>query len=387
MPPHKKTDIRQNRACMQPRTALIHDWLLTSGGAEAVFRQISSMFSGDIFTLFFNDNTIRELGLNRQKVHGSFLMKMPFAAKKYRSYLPFFPLAAESWDLSEYDLILSSSHAVAKGVLTHSEQLHICYCYTPMRYAWDLNHEYLKLSGLHKGIKCQIASLILHYLRLWDASSHLRVDKFIACSSYVAKRIKKIYGRQSEVIYPPVDLEGLQVNSHKENFYLTSSRLVPYKKTGLIVEAFRLMPERRLIVTGDGPEMKRIAAICPKNVTLAGWLPRKEVANLMQRAKAFVYAAREDFGIVNVEAQACATPVIAYGKGGARETIIEGKTGIFFHEQEIEAICDAISRFETLPPFNSADLRENAERFRTEVFTRQFGDFVRKSIAEFYGNS
>src|SRR3990167_142200 len=240
------------------RTALVHDWLVSIGGGEKALQAIDELFRGDIYTLFHNPKNIEGSYFQDREVITSFLQRMPFAKKKYQSFLPFFPLAIEGFDLSDYDLVISSSHCAAKGVLTHADQLHICYCYTPMRYGWDLYHQYLDIANLRRGVKGFCAKLILHYLRLWDKSSASRVDAFVAISNYVARRIRKIYGRKAEVIYPGVDVDYYSVEEKKDDYYVTASRLVPYKRIDLIVEAFSLMKDKKLIVVGDGPEMWKV---------------------------------------------------------------------------------------------------------------------------------
>ncbi len=293
------------------------------------------------------------------------------------------PIAVEQFDLSSFDLIISSSYAVAKGVITGPDQLHISYVHSPIRYAWDLQHQYLRESGLEKGIKGWVAKFILHYIRLWDQRTAHGVDKFIANSKFIGRRIKKVYGRESEVIYPPVDVEEFDFRDHKENFYFTASRMVPYKKIDLIVEAFSQMPDKKLIVIGDGPEFQKIKKKATPNTILMGFQPFSVLRDHMQRAKAFVFAAEEDFGITPVEAQACGTPVIAYGKGGATETVQclgrENPSGLFFESQTIEALTAAVLRFEqNQGAFSSQNCREKALAFSSERFRQQFEDFVLK---------
>jgi glycosyltransferase involved in cell wall biosynthesis len=296
------------------------------------------------------------------------------------------PLAIEQFDLSAYDLILSSSHAVAKGVITGANQLHICYCHSPIRYVWDLTHQYLRESGLTKGLKGWLAKYILHRLRIWDARTANGVDEFIANSHYIARRIKKTYGRAAEVIYPPVEIDKFALRQEKEDFYFTLSRMVPYKKINMIVEAFSGMPEKRLIVAGDGPDFKKIRALAGPNVELVGYQPTDAIIDYMQRAKAFVFAAEEDFGIVPVEAQACGTPVIAYGRGGALETVISGISGLFFDEQTPESLRDAIARFEKhYGDFDPSLIRANALQFSADKFRENFRSFASEKIKEFEG--
>ncbi len=367
--------------------AIVHDWIIDIGGAENCLREIYSLFpSGDIYTLVSKEQSLERLSIPYSKVKNSFISNFPKAKTKYRNYLMFFPLAIEQFDLSKYDIIISSSHAVAKGVLTNSNQLHICYCYTPIRYGWDLYHYYLKEANLTKGIKGKIAKVILHYIRVWDLSTVNRVDHFIAISKYISRRIKKIYGRDSTVIYPPVNLDKFEVYTQKEDVYLTASRMVPYKKIDLIVEAFSKMPDKRLVVIGDGPNFEKIKKKAGKNVELLGYQPFEVLKDYMQRSKAFIFAAEEDFGIVPVEAQACGTPVIAYGKGGVLETVVGGKTGIFFKEQTVESLVEAVKNFEQREDvFDPLQIRKNAERFSKERFKREFKEFVDKQVEEFFG--
>ncbi|MEA0135070.1 glycosyltransferase, partial [Escherichia coli] len=251
----------------------------------------------------------------------TFIQKLPKAKSNYQRYLPFMPLAIEQLDVSKHEIILSSSHAVAKGVLTGPDQLHISYVHSPIRYAWDLQHQYLREVGLDKGIKSYIARMLLHKIRLWDCRTANGVDHFIANSQFIARRIKKVYGRDADVIYPPVDVNRFELNFNKEDYFFTASRLVPYKRIDLIVEAFSEMPNRKLVVIGDGPEMQKIKSKAKTNIEILGYQPDSVMQEYMRNAKAFVFAAEEDFGIIPVEAQACGTPVIAFGKGGALETI------------------------------------------------------------------
>lgn len=363
------------------KTAIIHDWLITLAGAEKVLEAIYEIYSSPIFTLVADKKVLKNSTFKDAKIHTSFIQRFPKAKEKYRNYLLFFPLAIEQFDLSDYDLIISSSHAVAKGVITHSNQVHISYCYTPMRYAWDLYHLYLKESNLDKKVlRGFIAKIVLHYIRLWDYSASNRVDYFLTNSKYTARRIKRIYGREATVIYPPVEVEKFEVNTKKENFYLTVSRIVPYKKIDLIVNAFSYMKDRQLIVIGNGPDLKKIKDRATKNIEFLGKQPFEILKDYMQKAKALVFSAEEDFGIVPVEAQACGTPVIAFGKGGVRETVMENKTGIFFYEQKVESLIEAIRIFEKIEnKFDPYKLRKNAEPFNKNRFKREFKEFVDKA--------
>ena len=343
----------------------------------------------DIFSVVDFLPTDQRAFLQGKSVQTTFIQQLPFAKTQYRNYLPLMPLAIEQFDLSAYDVILSSSHAVAKGVLTGPDQVHICMCYSPIRYAWDLQHQYLQESGLSHGLKAWIAKYILHKMRIWDLRTAHGVDQFIAISHFVAKRIQKVYRRKSIVIYPPVAIDDFDLAEQKEDFYLTASRLVPYKKVELIVRAFASMPNKRLIVIGDGPDFDKIAKVATPNVSMLGYQSHTVLCSHLQKAKAFIFAAEEDFGIAPLEAQACGTPVIAYGKGGALETICDGHhqdapTGIFFHEQTIASLCQAIDRFELLaPPIGPQACRRQAERFSPQRFQEQLISCVTQTVNSF----
>jgi len=353
-----------------PRIAVVHDWLTVYAGAERVLEQILNVWpEADLFSVIDYVPEAERSFLHGKRATTTFLQRFPWVKKKYRNYLPFMPLAIEQLDLSGYDIIISSSHAVAKGVLTGSHQLHISYVYSPMRYAWDCQHQYLVEVGLIKGLKSLIVRLVLHYMRIWDSRTVNSVDYYIAVSKFIARRIRKIYRRRAIVINPPVDIGEFSLYFDKEDFYITASRMVPYKRIPLIAEAFSLMPEKTLIIIGDGPEFDKVNKFSSQNVHVLGHQPADILIKYMQRAKAFIFAAEEDFGIVPIEAQACGTPVIAFGKGGALETVIENETGIFFHEQTVTSIHDAINQFEALPNLLDPDsCRRNAERFSSDIF-------------------
>jgi len=296
--------------------------------------------------------------------------------------LSLMPLAVEQFDLSEYDLVLSSNHAVAKGVLTGPDQLHVSYVHSPLRYAWDLQHQYLREAGLSSSLKGWLAKWMLHKIRLWDYRTAAGVDHFVANSRFIARRIRKVYGRRAEVIYPPVDVESFALGGRRDSFYLTASRCVPYKRMDLIVEAFASLPDKRLVVVGDGPELAKLKAKAGPNIELLGHQPFAVLLDLMQRARAFVFAAEEDFGITVVEAQACGTPVIAFGKGGALETIVglgagEAPTGVFFPKQDVASLHEAVATFERHAiAFDPKQCRANALRFSSERFRREFSECV-----------
>ncbi|HEV3429262.1 MAG TPA: glycosyltransferase family 4 protein [Paraburkholderia sp.] len=368
-----------------PRVAIVHDWLVTYAGAERVLEQIIDCFpEADLFSVVdFVDDKDRAF-LRGKRATTSFIQRLPKARTRYRAYLPFMPLAIEQLDVSGYDVVISSSHAVAKGVLTGPDQYHISYVHSPIRYAWDLQHQYLQESKLTRGPKSMLARLILHYIRNWDVRTANSVDQFVANSEFIARRIHKVYQRDAEVVYPPVDVDSFELETRKEDFYLTASRLVPYKKIDLIVEAFARMPDKRLVVIGDGPDMQKVRAKAGPNVEVMGYQPFSVLHDRMRRAKAFVFAAEEDFGISVVEAQACGTPVIAYGKGGALETVRDTgsrPTGLFFEEQRADAIIEAVETFERDPKrFRAEDCRENAERFSSAHFRDQFFARVARAV-------
>jgi glycosyltransferase involved in cell wall biosynthesis len=364
------------------KVAIVHDWLTLKGGAETCLEEFLDLYpQADLFCVVdFLPEGDRGF-LKGRRVTTSFIQRLPFAAKHYRSYLPLMPLAIEQLDVTGYDLVISSSAAVAKGVVTGPDQIHVAYTYSPVRYAWDLQHQYLGEAGLTKGLKSIFARTILHYIRLWDTRTANGVDHFVAISHFIARRIRKAYGRGATVIYPPVNLDRFTIGETRDDFYVTMSRLVPYKRIPLIVEAFARMPDRRLIVIGDGPEMAAVRAAAGPNVTVMGRQPDDVVVSHLQRAKAFLFAAEEDFGIAPLEAQACGTPVIAYGKGGALETIRghdgHDQTGVFFGEQTAESIVEAVAHFERRHNAITPDAcRANVERFSIARFRREFSEFI-----------
>jgi len=294
--------------------------------------------------------------------------------------LALMPLAVEQFDLSGYNLVISNSHSVAKGVITGPDQVHICFCHSPMRYAWEFQHQYLEESGLDKGLLSCPTRWMLHKVRMWDLRTANGVDEFVANSHFIARRIWKVYRREATVIYPPVDVDSFTLQENKEDFYLTVSRLVPYKKVKLIVEAFGRMLDKRLVVIGDGPQYEGIRAVATKNVEMLGFQNFEVVRQHMQRARCFVFAAEEDFGICVAEAQACGTPVIAFGKGGVLEIVkansTEAPTGMFFQEQTPDAIMNAVRSFESqVRRFTPAACRANAVRFSNERFRNEFSEF------------
>jgi len=368
------------------KVAVVHDWLVTYAGAERVLEQMLAVYpDADLFSLIDFVPPAERGFLGGRKVHTSFLQHIPGMARRYRSFLPLMPLAIEQLELSKYDLVLSSSYAVAKGVLTGPDQLHLCFCHSPMRYAWDLQHQYLRETRLDRGIRGALARWMLHRMRLWDVRSAAGVDGFIAVSRYIARRIWKAYRRKSTIIYPPVDVDAFTPGTSKEDFYITASRMVPYKRMDLVVEAFARMPDHHLVVIGDGPEAQRIRSRGARNIEFLGQQPFEILRDRLRRARAFVFAAEEDFGIAPLEAQACGTPVIALGKGGLLETI-DGltscsPTGVLFEEQTASAIVNAVQLFERKESaISPAACRENAMRFAPD----RFRDELANSVAEAY---
>lgn len=365
-----------------PQVALVHDWLPVYAGAERVLEQmIATLSDASLYTLIDCIPDDQRDFLQGVSVETSCLQRLPWIQHIYRYCVPFAPLAIEQFDLRSYDVVVSSSYAVAKGALTRADQLHISYVHSPIRYAWDLYPEHINTLW---GPRRWIAQLILHYLRLYDATTASRPDVFVANSKHVARRIWKTYRRRAQVIYPPVDVDRFTVTPDKEAYYLTMSRLVPYKRIDLVIDAFNAMPDKELIVIGDGPERDALAQQAGPNVSLLGYQPDDAVEYYLQHARAFVFAAEEDFGILPVEAQACGTPVIAYGRGGATETVRPGETGLFFYEQTAEALQSAIGSFESLHDrFEPEVMRTNAERFSPDRFRDEFQRLLIQSYEDF----
>ncbi|HCI6112213.1 TPA: glycosyltransferase family 4 protein [Klebsiella pneumoniae] len=373
----------------KPNVGIVADWLVTYAGAERVIKEFLDIFpESELYSIvdFLQPEA-------RNELHGkyavtSFIQNLPKSKNNYQKYLPLMPLAIEQLDVSSHDIILSSSHAVAKGILTGPDQLHISYVHSPIRYAWDLQHQYLREAGFNKGIKASIVKYLLHKIRLWDYRTANGVDHFIANSQFISRRIKKVYNRESTVIYPPVDVERFTLNDKKEDYYFTASRMVPYKRIDLIVEAFSKMPEKKLIVIGDGSEIGKVKSKASKNVEILGYQPNHIMLEHMQNAKAFVFAAEEDFGITPVEAQACGTPVIAFGKGGSLETIrplgVDNPTGLFFSEQTIESIISQVNAFErNVEIFEPENCRLNSLRFSSLRFKNEMDNFINDKWLKF----
>ena len=360
------------------KVAIVHDWLTIYGGAESIIRILHDLFpEAPIYTSVYDAENMPD-DFKEMDIRTSFLQKMPFAKTKYTSYLQLMPKAFESFDLTEYDLVISSSTCCAKGVKTREDALHICYCNTPMRYAWDFYDEYVKDKNF---LARAYIGLVMPFIRKWDYKSADRVNMFIANSNNVAERIKRIYGRDSHVIYPPVRTEMFVPSGKDEGFYLAVSRLVPYKKIDLLAETFTKL-NKPLCVIGGGSEFDKIKALAGDSVKLLGRLSDEEVLEHMQNCKAFMFPGEEDFGITPVEAQACGKPVIAFGKGGALETVIDGVTGVHFNEQTVESLSEAIERFENID-FDIEKITANAADFSETRFRKELYDYIMESYKRF----
>jgi glycosyltransferase involved in cell wall biosynthesis len=370
--------------------ALVHEWLTpkATGGSELVVQEILKHIDADLYALIDFESNNPESYLYQRSIGTSFLQNFPLAINGVQKYLPLLPLAIEQIDLRKYDVILSSSHAVAKGVLTSPHQLHICYCHSPMRYAWDLTFDYLEGSRLGRGVTSSVTRYLLHRLREWDVISSNRVDYFIANSEHIAKRIWRCYRRKAKVIYPPVNIDRFSFKTEKEDFYLTVSRLVSYKKVAAIVEAFNELG-KPLVVIGDGPELTKLRQLAKSNVEILGFQPHNVVEEYMSKAIAFVYAACEDFGIALVEAQASGTPVIAYQGGGATETVKDIRhdtitgTGLLFTSQESPAIVKGVRDFikfqDKIDPHNC---RLQSLKFSPKIFQESYLNFIQNCCQE-----
>ncbi|MDV5429770.1 MULTISPECIES: glycosyltransferase family 4 protein [Klebsiella pneumoniae complex] len=366
----------------KPNVGIVADWLVAYAGAERVISEIINIFpDSELYSVVdFIAEENRKYFLDK-KAKTTFIQTLPKAKKYYQKYLPLMPFAIEQLDVSSHDLIISSSHAVAKGILTGPDQLHISYVHSPIRYAWDLQHQYLRESGFDKGMKSALVRYLLHKIRIWDVRTVNSVDHFIANSHFIARRIRKVYGRSADVIYPPVDVSRFPMQENKDNYYVTASRLVPYKRIDLIVEAFSMMPDKKLVVIGSGSEMDKIKSKATSNIEILGYQPDDIMISHMQNAKAFVFAAEEDFGITPVEAMACGTPIIAYGKGGVLETVRPlgetNPTGLFFSEQTPASIISAVESFEeSQEKFISFACRNRASNFSVDRFYNELSTYV-----------
>ena len=352
------------------KVAIVHDWLTNMGGAEQVVINFKKIYKeAPIYTTLYNPNNL-DKELQNIDVRTSFLQKKKMVVN-HKKYFPLMPLAFENFNLNEYDVILSSSSSCAKGVITKPGSIHVCYCHTPMRYAWELRDDYIK--GMGK-LKRRLVKILLHYMRIWDLASANRVDYFIANSTEVQKRIKKHYKRDSVVINPPVRCDLFNISETDGDYYFVISRLVGYKRFDLAVQACSELG-KKLVVIGDGPEKEKLEKVANENVTFLGRQPDEVVKKYMSECKALLFPGEEDFGIVPVEAQACGRPVIAYGKGGVLDTVINGKTGVYFKEQTVESLKEAIIKFEKMK-FNKNEIRNHALEFDEKVFQNKIKEYI-----------
>jgi glycosyltransferase involved in cell wall biosynthesis len=357
------------------KVALIHDWLTGIRGGERVLEVFCELFpEASLFTLLHLPGKLTPT-IERMEIKTSFINRLPFASKVYRHYLPLFPAAIELFDLSGYDLIISISHCVAKGVIPPPSSLNVCYCLTPMRYAWDQYHHYFgkdKLSFFSR----RFIPLVMNYLRTWDVASSNRVDRFIASSENVKRRIERYYRRDAEVIYPPVDNDFFTPAGQEGDYFLLVSALVPYKRLDLAVTAFNKL-ELPLFIIGEGPEYRQLKKMAKDNIQFLGRVSDEELRGLYRRCRALIFPQEEDFGIAALEAQACGRPVIAYGKGGVLETVIPDETGIFFTEQSVDALTGAVDMFRS-KKFNKESIRNNALRFSRKLFKERISSFIER---------
>jgi len=358
------------------KVAFVHDWFTIPAGAEKVAKEIIDVIQpSSVFALFnFMDFGSLQHITQGRGVRTSFLQQVPFAHEHYRHLAPLYPKAVSRLDVSKSDVVISSSWMAAKGIQKREGQVHISYCHTPMRFAWGLEETYLEKYGYQSGLKRLLARFMINRLRKWDLRMAQEVDHFIANSKFVADRIEHAYGRKSTVIYPPVDTERFELHEEKKDYYFTAARFVDYKNLDLIIRAFNRLPNQRLLIAGRGPMEKYLRRLAGPNIEFLGWLTEEQLVFYMQRAKAFVNASIEDFGIAGLEAQSCGTPVIALGKGGYTETVIQNETGLFFHREHPEALADAILRMERME-FDPYKLRRHAKKFDREVFRESFLNF------------
>jgi glycosyltransferase involved in cell wall biosynthesis len=354
------------------KIAVVFDALAAYSGAERVLEAVLELYpDAPIFTLVYKPTAFAGTSIEKHKVHTSWIQGLPGSSIYYRNYLPLLPLTIEQFDLRGYDIVLSFNYAVAHGVLCRPDQLHISYTFAPLRYAWQNSHEYFQ-----KGLLSPLSKVTLHYLRIWDKGAASRVDHFVAISNWTAACIKRAYQRDSDVIYPPVDLERFKPLLPRGDYYLAFSRLVRHKRMDIIVDAFSKLG-LPLVVIGEGPERKKLEALAAPNIKLLGWQSDQASAELVGRARALVHAAEEDFGLVMAEAQSAGCPVIAYGGGSAREIVIDGRTGLLFNEPNVESLIKAIRRFEeeVKYSFQTASIK-NAHRFSKDKFQKQFSRMV-----------
>ena len=360
----------------KPRVAIVHEWFTSMRGGEKCVEALCEVFpDATLFCLVHVKGSVSPI-IERMPIHTSFIQKLPFAEKQYRHYLPLFPKAVERFDMSEFDIVISSSHAVAKGVTTRRDTLHICYCYTPMRYIWNLYDEYFAKGNA--GFATRMAMrMFLGYLRRWDVRTAQNPHHFIAISENVRQRIKQYYNRDSDVIYPPVDTSLYQLSTTSENSFLIVSAFVPYKRIDLAIDAFNRTGDK-LIIIGNGPDDAKLRARANRNIEFLGWQPDEMLKQCYSECTAVIFPGEEDFGIVPVEAMASGKPVIAYAKGGALETVIDSPTlkkGVLFREQTVESLVEAIHLFKD-SHFYPSDIRSHALSFDRETFKTKMHEYI-----------
>ena len=364
------------------KLAIVHEWLNIYGGSERLLAEILGAYpQADLHALIHNKQNLIGTPLEGKSVKTSFLQKIPRVEHLYRGLLPLMPFAIERMNVRQYDVVLSISHAVAHGIKTNKDQIHISYVCTPMRYAWHLQDDYLHLHHLDKPLIGAAARLTLSLLRRWDRESASRADHLLAISHWTAQKIQQSWGRESHVIYPPVDVERFSPAKEREDFYVHVSRLVPYKMTAEIIHAFNEL-RLPLVVVGDGPEMPNLQKLAKSNIKLLGYQPDVVITDLLNRARAFIYMAVEDFGIAMVEAQAAGCPVIAYGKGGAVEILKDGETGLLFQDQSSRSLSEAVLQFQKMK-LNSRASKENAARFSSKRFHEEFSAYLESIYRNF----
>ncbi|MFH1283562.1 MAG: glycosyltransferase [bacterium] len=359
------------------KVAIVHDWLTGMRGGEKCLEVFCELFPhADLFTLLYLPDKVSEI-IRKMNVKTSLLQKLPLAEKYYRYYLPVMPVIIERFYLKDYDLILSSSHCVAKGVRINPGVKHICYCYTPMRYIWDLYGEYF---GKSFSVSNAVMKMFLKYLRKWDINSSKSVDQFLSISINIQERIKRVYNRDSKVIYPPVDVNQFYYMEDEgaQDYYLFVGAFASYKRVDIVIDAFNKI-DKKLIIIGDGQKFDEMRKKASGNINFLGWVNNEELRSYYSKAKALIFAANEDFGIVPLEAMACGTPVIAFGKGGALETVIENKTGVFFNDQTTASLLEAIERFEKLK-FDKCNLRKQAVLFSRDNFKAKILDYINREL-------
>jgi glycosyltransferase involved in cell wall biosynthesis len=388
----RATPSREHQVDMK-RVALIHDWLTGMRGGERCLEILCELFpQATLHTLLHNQGSVSET-ISRMKIRTSFVQRLPFASSQYQKYLPLFPTAIEQFDLREYDLVISSSHCVAKGVITTPETCHICYCHTPMRYAWEMYYTYFSKNSISPLLRWSIP-FFMNYLRTWDERSSDRVDHFVANSRNVGRRIHKHYRRQAEVIYPPVDTDYFGLTNQQGEYYLVASALVPYKRIDLAVAAFNRL-NRPLLIIGEGPEKGKLMRMARANVKFIDWQPRHRLREYYQGCRALIFPGEEDFGIVPVEAQACGKPVIAFGRGGATESVkgvypnqgaSPSATGVFFYPQTVEALMEAVNYSDSVH-FEPEVIRRQVLRFDQKVFRQRIKDFTEGKFQEHLKNA